>query len=118
MVPDLVAGTRGLLVGDRNYWNPPLAEQLHHSGIDLNAPYRWATRNPVPCRSVLLSRIRYRIDTVFSQLVERYQAKRVWARDAWHLYSRLLRKILSHTFAFILNQAQGNPPLRLANLLA
>ena len=37
-------------------------------------------------------------------------AKRVWARDMWHLGNRLLRKVLSHTIAFMLNQAQGNPP--------
>ena len=43
-----------------------------------------------------LSRFRYRIDTVFSQLSGRYSIKRVWARDLWHLTSRLLRKVLSH----------------------
>ena len=116
-VPELVAGTAGLVVGDRNYWAPSLAEELRQSRIELRAPFRWATRDPWPRRSALLSRIRYRIDTVFSQLVERYQAKRVWARDTWHLHSRLLRKILSHTFAFILAQVHGDAPLRLANLL-
>jgi hypothetical protein len=29
----------------------------------------------------LLSRVRYRIDTVFGQLVDRCAVKRVWARD-------------------------------------
>ncbi len=28
---------------------------------------------------------RYRIDTVFSQLTERYSVKQVWTRDLWHL---------------------------------
>ena len=31
------------------------------------------------------SRPSYRIETVFSRLVERFQAKQVWARDIWHL---------------------------------
>ncbi len=65
----------------------------------------------------MLSRLRYRIDTVFSQLVERYSVKRVWARDLWHLRSRLLRKVLSHTLAFLLNYRVGNQPLQLAKLL-
>jgi hypothetical protein len=36
-------------------------------------------RGPAPERSALLSRLRYRIDTVFSQLTGRYSVKRVWA---------------------------------------
>ena len=117
MVPQLVEGTQGLLVGDRNYWSPSLAEELRESHIELHAPFRSASRDPWPHRSALLSRIRYRIDTVFGQLVDRYQTKRVWAKDSWHLHSRLLRKVLSHTFAFFLNQCQGNPPMQLARLL-
>jgi hypothetical protein len=54
----------------------------------------------------LLSRFRYRIDTVFSQLTERYSVKRVWARDLRHLASRLLCKVLSHTVAFLLNRSR------------
>lgn len=69
VVPDLTAGTRGLLVGDRNYWNPSLREELLSNDIYLQAPFRNAKRDPWPTRSALLSRIRYRIDTVFGQLV-------------------------------------------------
>jgi hypothetical protein len=65
----------------------------------------------------LLSRFRYRIDTVFSQLTGRYCVKKVWARDLWHLTSRLVRKVLSHTVAFLLNHRTGNPPLQLEKLL-
>jgi hypothetical protein len=117
VVPDLVEGTTGLLVGDRNYWAPALQEEVRRAGVDLLAPFRWASRDPQPYQSRVLSRVRYRIDTVFGQLVDRYHIKRVWPRDTWHLLSRLLRKVLSHTLAFFLNQAQGNPPLRLAELL-
>jgi hypothetical protein len=66
---------------------------------------------------VVLSHVRYRIDTVFGQLVERYHAKRLWARDGWHLGSRLLRKVLSHTLAVLLNQPSPEP-LQLASLLS
>jgi hypothetical protein len=116
-VPELAEGTTGLLVGDRNYWAPLLKEELHRTGLDLLAPFRRATRDPWPRTSALLSRIRYRIDTVFSQLVERYHIKRVWARDTWHLVSRLLRKALSHTFVLWLNQQQGRAPLHMAEML-
>jgi hypothetical protein len=36
------------------------------------------------------------METMIGQLVERYHAKRVWARDGWHLWSRWQRKLLSH----------------------
>lgn len=68
-------------------------------------------------RSAYLNRLRYRIDTVFSQLAERYSIKRVWAKDLWHLASRLLRKVLSYTVAFLLNHQLGNRPLQLSKLL-
>ncbi len=105
------------MVGDRNYWSPRLREELLREGVTLQAPFSSRKRDPRPRWSSLLSRLRYRIDTVFGQLVDRYQAKRVWAKDIWHLRSRMMRQVLSHTTAFLLNQAQGNPPLQLAKLL-
>ena len=117
VLPELAERTRGLLVGDRNYHSPKTEEGLVAMGVELLAPYSSKKRDPAPKRSALLSRFRYRIDTVFSQLVGRYSIKRVWARDLWHLTSRLLRKVLSHTVAFLLNHRSGNPPLQLAKLL-
>jgi len=117
VVPELVEGTSGLLVGDRNYHSPKTKEELATIGVDLVAPYQHKSADPHPQASAFLSRLRYRIDTVFSQLAGRYSIKRVWARDMWHLASRLLRKVLSHTVAFLLNHRMGNPPLQLAKLL-
>ena len=104
-------------MSDRNYHAPALAEDLARGGVELVAPFRWAQRDPAPRRAALIGRFRYRIDTVFGQLVERYHAKKVWARDAWHLRSRLLRKILSHTLAVLLAITAGLPPLHLADLV-
>jgi hypothetical protein len=118
VLPEIAEGTSGLLVGDRNYHSPKTKEDLlAEMGIELVAPYSSKKRDPTPRKSAFLSRFRYRIDTVFSQLVERYCVKRVWARDLWHLTSRLLRKTLSHTVAFLLNHRAGNQPLQLAKLL-
>jgi hypothetical protein len=117
VMPELVEFTSGIIVGDRNYHSPRAREQLALMGIELLAPYSSKKREPNPKRSAFLSRLRYRIDTVFSQLTERYCVKRVWARDMWHLMSRLLRKVLSHTLAFLLNHQLGNQPLQLSKLL-
>ena len=117
VLPELTERTSGLLIGDRNYHSPKTGEELAGMGVELLAPYSSKKRDPHPKRSAFLSRLRYRIDTVFSQLTERYSVKRVWARDLWHLTSRLLRKVLSHTVAFLLNHQVGNPPLQLSKLL-
>ena len=87
-------------------------------GVELVAPYRSAKRDPHPRWSRLLSRFRYRIDTVFGHLVERCAIKRVWARDRWHLVNRLLRQVLMHTLGVWLNVHSGQPPLHLAQLVA
>ncbi len=117
VVPELVEATRGIILGDRNYHSPKTREELARMGVDLLAPYSSKKRDPNPKWSAFLSRLRYRIDTVFSQLTERYSIKRVWARDLWHLMSRLLRKVLSHTIAFLLNCQRGNQPLQFSQLL-
>ncbi len=54
---------------------------------------------------------------MIGQLTERYQAKKVWARDAWHLLARWLRKVLSHTIAVLLCQRAGLSPLAFHELL-
>jgi len=118
VLPEIAEFSSGLLIGDRNYHSPKTTEELAGMGVELLAPYSSKKRDPAPTKSALLSRFRYRIDTVFSQLTERYCLKRVWARDMWHLVSRLLRKVLSHTIAFLLNhKLLGNPPLQLSKLL-
>ena len=117
VLPELAEWTSGLIIGDRNYHSPKTKEELKRMSIELLAPYSSKKRDPNPKRSAFLSRLRYRIDTIFSQLTERYCIKCVWARDLWHLASRLLRKVLSHTVAFLLNHQVGNQPLQLSKLL-
>lgn len=117
VLPELAEGTSGLIVGDRNYHSPKTRQELAGIGVELLAPYSFKKRDPAPKKSAFLSRLRYRIDTAFSQLTERYSIKRVWARDVWHLASRLLRRVLSHTVVFLLNHRSGNQPLQLSKLL-
>lgn len=113
----LVDGTRGVCLGDRAYWKPELHEWLRRFGLEMLVPYKKAGGEARPERAQAISRIRYRIETVFGQLCARFSFKRVWARDLWHLSARLLRKVLAHTAMVVLNRAHGNAPLRLAELL-
>jgi hypothetical protein len=115
---DLAEAAHGWLLGDRNYWSPKLTQHLLQYDVTLLAPYRSAKRDPHSW-PFWLTQVRRRIETVFSQLVGRYQAKIVWARDLWHLCSRWSRKILSHTFAVLLCQQLGlDSPLSFADLVA
>ena len=113
---DMLSNVQGWMLADRNYWSPNRAELARLQGLYWIAPYRFASKEPfqLPAR---LKHVRYRIETVFGQLVERFNAKRVWAKDAWHLTSRWLRKILSHTFAVLFCQSLGLPPLHFSQLI-
>jgi hypothetical protein len=54
---------------------------------------------------------------VISQLVERYRMKRVRVCDLWHLTWRLMRKVLSYTYAIVQGKRAGLLPLRFSDLL-
>ncbi len=117
LVPELVEGATGQVLGDRNYWDPKLTAELALAGIALVAPFKKRATDPDPVGSQRVTRLRWRIETVVAQLVERFHLKRIWARDAWHLTSRVLRKVLSHTMAVFLCRERGHSPLAFAQLL-
>ncbi len=117
VVLDLCEGTRGQLLGDRNYWLPRLKEVLRQRDIALIAPFRTAKHQPAHSWSPVLGRVRYRIDTVFGQLTDRCHIKRVWARDTWHLCNRLLRMVLMHTVALLFHVQFDAPPLQLKRVV-
>lgn len=118
LVPELTTQAQGWLLGDRNYWSPPLQEALRRRNLVLLAPFKQRKgdeRHPWPR---WLTQKRRRIETVLSQLVQRFKVRAVWARDLWHLSSRLWRKILAHTFAVAFTWLQDLPPLQFAQAIA
>lgn len=118
MVQELMPPTPALAVADRNYWNPDGNEFLLASqGLKLLAPFRKESTDPAPRRSALLAKLRQIIEPVIGQLAVRFHSQRTWARDMWHLCSRVARKLLSHTLAVLLNWREGNPPLQLDLLI-
>ncbi len=119
MVPVLLEGTQGVVLGDRNYWLPDLQAFLRTKGILLQAPFRHAhASHAAAFQSAVLGRVRYLIDTVFGQLTDRCRMKRVWARDLWHLRNRLLRCLLMQTICFCFNQQDAAPYLQFDRLVA
>ncbi len=119
IVPLLLEGTTGVVLGDRNSWLPDLQAYLRTKGILLQAPFRKAhAPQAAAYHSPVLGRVRYLIDTVFGQLTDHCRIKRVWARDLWHLRNRLLRCLLMHTVCFFFNQQDAAPYLQFDRLAA
>ncbi|MBD1944577.1 hypothetical protein H6F50_19815 [Coleofasciculus sp. FACHB-712] len=88
----------------------PLQAELQPLGIELETALRsnmHDTRDPAWL--ALLKRLRRLVETVIGQLVERFSIEKVWARDLWHLTSRLNRKLLAHTVCRWLNRHSLDP---------
>ena len=117
VAPQLLTGLVGWALGDEGYRSPALRAELAPGGLDLIAPPRGknAGTKRWPPRLV---QTRRRIETVLGQLADRYHAKRVRARDEWHLTARWLRKLASHTLAVPRCQRAGLAPLAFERLLA
>jgi len=107
---DVVTSIHGLLIGDKGYLSSSLQQELRSEGITLETALRsnmHDTRNPVKVKQLM--RVRRLIETVIGQLVERFSIEKIWARDLWHLTSRLNRKLLAHTVCRWLNRHSPNP---------
>ena len=116
MVDEVSAGATGTLLGDRAYWSPDKRAELAERDLELLAPFKSKKRDPAPW-PLWLNHLRKRIETVFGQLVERLNAKRVRARELWQLTSRWYRRVCAHTLGVVLCQQEGLPPLRFSALL-
>jgi hypothetical protein len=118
VLPEVGLPVGSVGIGDRNYWSPELQRRLAAGGVVLLAPYYQKSRDPDRRRSARLSAVRYRVETSNGQLAERYDIKRTWAKDLWHLCHRVIRKILSHTAAALLNFRAGHQPMQFDALAA
>ena len=101
------------VLGDKGYWSPRLDANLDDS-IRLEAPSR---QSEDPGWPPLLVGRRRRVETAISQLCQRYGAKEVCTRNRWHLTSRWMRKICSHTIGVMLCQREGLSPLSFGELI-
>jgi hypothetical protein len=116
VAPQLLAGLAGWALGDGGYSSPSLRAELAPAGFELIAPPP-RTKAGAARWPAWLVQMRRRIETVLSQLAERFHAKQVRARDEWHLIARWLRKLASHTMAVLLCQRSGYAPLAFAQIL-
>ena len=109
---DLVSVIEGLLLGDKGFIRPQFKADCEALGIDLQTPLRQNMTERRPRWWLkLLRRLRKRIETVSSQLEQRFGLAKTRARDGWHLTNQVTRKLLAHTLGVWLNLHQGREPL-------
>ena len=108
---DTTDGIKGLLIGDKGYISKILQEQLlQQRNINIQTPLRKNMKDTRPKALVkILMRVRRLIETVIGQLVQRFNIEKVWARDMFHLTSRINRKLLAHTVCYWLNRDNSCP---------
>ena len=115
---EISQGIQGLLIGDKGYLSEDLKRDLAAQGIQLETPLRNNMEDPRPAEWVQLQqRLRRLIETVNSQLSERFHFERIRCRDLWHLTSRVNRKILAHTLCCWLNCKLGRDFLQFDGLV-
>jgi len=117
LLPELAPPSGTIGIGDRGYYSPALRQRLAEAGVRLLPPSQHKTADPDPARSGRLAGVRYRLESAFGPLAERYRVKRTWARDLWHLCHRLVRAILSHAVMVELAVRHGHQPLSFDRLL-
>ena len=115
---DLVSMIAGLLLGDKGFIRPQFKADCEALGIDLQTPLRQNMTERRPRWWLkLLRRLRKRVETVISQLEQRFGLAKTRARDVWHLTNQVTRKLLAHTLGVWLNLHQGREPLELDGLV-
>lgn len=117
-IEELLEGFSGLALGDKGFISKDKKRELQHQGVNLPTPLRKNMRDDrSPAFRYWLNRRRRLVETVNSQLVGRFHIQMIRVRDLWHLQSRLIRKVLSHTVAVYLNLKLGRDPLDLDSLV-
>ena len=117
---ELVENFSGVVPADKGF-----IDALRHAlleerqGVTVVTPVRknMTQTHPIELRR-LCARWRKRIETVGSQLAERFAINRIRVRDIWHFQHRLIRKVLAHTVGVFLNLKAGRKPLDLDGLFA
>jgi hypothetical protein len=120
LLDDLLAGFTGVAIGDKGFIDAYRQQELARKrSIELLTPAKQNMVSPLPpLLKRLTRRWRKLIETVASQLAGRFDIECIRVRDLWHLQHRIIRKVLAHTLAIVLNLQLGRPSLDFDGLLA
>jgi len=116
---DLVDGFVGLAPADKGFIDAVRQALLEERrGVRVVTPTRkgMAARYD-PQLVKACKRIRKCVETVGSQLTERFAIARIRVRNLWHYQQRVIRKVLAHTVVVFLNLQLGRSPLDLDDIV-
>jgi IS5 family transposase len=110
---DLIDEVQGMLIADKGLIGADYRNELRQfSQIDLQTAVRGNMKETRSEKFVRWLKSKRRlVETVISQLTERFNLEKVRARKMWYLTNRITRKILAHTICVFVNKQNGNPPL-------
>ncbi len=105
-------------LGDKAFLDKETQQMLRQEyDLYLLTPLR-SNMQPTPFMlPQALKGIRQKIETVISQLTERFKIQSMRVRKGWTLLAKWFRKILAHTICVWLNLQYGRPPLDFAGLV-
>lgn len=103
VLSNLLQSKTGMIAADKGLIRPELKQELFERGLDLETPLRKNMKDKRPPGFIkTLMNVRRKVETVIGQLTDRFKIQAIRAKDLWHLNAKFMRKILAHTFAFIL----------------
>ena len=119
LLDDLIAGFEGVVPADKTFIDAFRQQELARKRrVEMVTPVRKNMPQKLPvCLRRICSRWRKLVETVGSQLTERYSIARTRTHDLWHYQHRLIRKVLSHTVCVFINLLLGRSPLALDDLV-
>jgi len=116
--PELMQRIHGLVLGDKGFIRPALKKELKEQEIYLQTPVKENMEEDRPRFFIQwMMQARRLIETVISQLADRFNIEKVRAKDLWHQASRFWRKLLAHTVCVKINVDIGNEPLQFEKLI-
>ena len=115
----LIEGFRGTVPADKGFLDEYQQELWQETQLTQVITPNRRNMESSPEEVKLVKKTKYwrkLVETVGSQLTERFQIAKIKVKDLWHYQNRIFRKILSHTVGVFLNMQNGNKPLQLALL--
>ena len=112
LLDDLIAGFEGVVPADKAFIDAFRQQELARKRrVEMVTPVRKNMPQKLPvCLRRICSRWRKLVETVGSQLTERYSIARTRTHVLWHYQHRLIRKLLSHTVCVFINLLLGRSP--------
>ena len=115
---DIIDNIQGLLIADKGLIGEDYQKQIRaHTRVNLQTPTRSNMEDPrgEDANSWII-KTRRLVETVIGQPTERFNIEKIRARDVWHMGNRIIRKILSHTVAALINKGLGNDIIKFEQL--